>query len=403
MIADGDFAEHDVVLDYFMRMVPFLTARSAALLPNATPGMLWMTETATVFGAFSEADYSGPTGGCDARPAGLPPWLQANSYVYLDRFGDGPTGELGLMILDRFAYDGDAAALAARLPWITGAIDFFDFIFPARDKAGKVLIYPSQALETLWCPWPVGAECVTGDMPTIAVVTRLLERALAEVPAALVAPARRARWAALLAAMPPLPLTADGAALAPAQAHGDKTHNSESVALYAVHPARALSAARALAGGGPPVAPAVAAFFADPNAGGAAGNNGWHQGAQLAALLGLRNATAARLAARAAYRAPLPGFRFEFFAGEDGMGDEPAAEVFSNLQAALQLALLAPADDADGTAVLLPAWPCDVDVAFRLRAPRNATVTVAWAGGRLKSLVVDPPERAPFVVVAPGC
>jgi hypothetical protein len=309
------------------------------------------------------------------------------------------------MILDRFLYDGDATALAARLPWIVGALDFFAYIFPERDANNHVLIHPTQGLETIWCPWPINttSECVTGDAPTIAVVTRLLERALAEVPADLVAPAVRARWAVLLGAMPPLPLTADGAALALAQAHSNKTHNSESVALYSVHPARIFSAARVLAGAGPALAPAIAAFWADPNASGPGGNDGWHQGAQLAALLGLRNETAARLAGRAAFRTPLPGFRFEFFSGEHGMGDEAAAEVFSNLQAALQLALLQPADDADGTAVLLPAWPCGVDVTYRLRAPRNATVTVVWAGGKLASLVVDPPERARFVVVAPGC
>jgi hypothetical protein len=76
MIYDGDWAEHDVVLEYYTRMMPFLTARAAALLPNATPGMLWMTETATVFGAFSEQDY-----GCGARPAGLPSWLQQNPFI----------------------------------------------------------------------------------------------------------------------------------------------------------------------------------------------------------------------------------------------------------------------------------------------------------------------------------
>lgn len=399
MIADGDWAEHDVVLDYFLRMVPLLQARSALLVPNATPGMLWMTETASVFGSYSEKDYATEKD----RPAGLPVWLESNSYIYLDRFGDAPTGELGLMILDRFAYDLDEAALAARLPWIVGALDFVAFTFPARDAHGHVLIYPSQACETLWCPWPVSAaECVTGDAPTIAVVTRLLERVLAEVPPALVSPARRAQWAALLAAMPPLPASPDGTLL-PAQSHGPKTHNSESVAMYSTHPARIFSAGRALAGGGAPLAPAIAAFFADPNAAGGGGNNGWHQGVMHAALLGLRNATAQRFVERATSLKPLPGYRFQFFSGEEGMGGEPAAEVFSNLQAGLQLALLQSAEDPQGTIVLLPGWPCDWDVAFRLRAPRNTTVDALWAGGRLVRLDVFPPDRAADVVVAPGC
>ena len=145
------------------------------------------------------------------------------------------------------------------------------------------MIAPTQACESLWCPWPIdpAVECVTGDAPTIAVVTRLLERLLAEVPPGLVTPpSRRAAWAALLAAMPPLPLTADGSRLAPAQAYtSPKARNSESVAMYSVHPARHFSMGRALtggvAGGVAGLAPAVATFHADPNSGASStGNNG---------------------------------------------------------------------------------------------------------------------------------
>ena len=149
------------------------------------------------------------------------------------------------MVLDRFSYDSNATALVSRLPWLYGAVDYFALRFPARTAAGLVVIAPTQACESLWCPWPIdpAVECVTGDAPTIAVVTRLLERLLAEVPPGLVTPpSRRAAWAALLAAMPPLPLTADGSRLAPAQAYtSPKARNSESVAMYSVHPARHFS------------------------------------------------------------------------------------------------------------------------------------------------------------------
>jgi hypothetical protein len=99
----------------------------------------------------------------------------------------------------------------------------------------------------------------------------------------------------------------------------------------------------------------------------------------------------------------LPGYRFPFFASEDGMANEPAAEVFSILQAAAQLALLQHADDADETVVLMAGWPCAWNVSFQLRAARNTTVTAVWAGARMQQLVVQPPERAANVLVAPGC
>jgi hypothetical protein len=92
---------------------------------------------------------------------------------------------------------------------------------------------------------------VVNDAPTIAVVTRLLARALSELPPALAPPPqRRALWEALLAAMPPLPATPDGAALAPAAAYNAaRSHNSESTAMYSTHPARHFSVGRLLSGG----------------------------------------------------------------------------------------------------------------------------------------------------------
>ena len=58
-------------------------------------------------------------------------------------------------------------------------------------------------------------------------------------------------------------------------------------------------------------------------------------------------------------------------------------------------------DDAKGTIVLLPAWPCEVDVSFKLWGVLNTSVEVVWANGTLVSLTVVPPERASSVVFAP--
>ena len=149
-------------------------------------------------------------------------------------------------------------------------------------------------------------------------------------------------------------------------------------------------------------------FAADPNAGGSPeGNNGWHQGTMHAPLLGLRNETAALLLGRVA-GSPLPGYRFPFFSGEDGMSDFPSVEQFSNLQAGAQFALIQAGEDAadwgaPGSIVLLPGWPCSWDVSFRLRAPFNTSVTVVWANSSLQSLDVDPPARRADVLFAPGC
>jgi|LauGreDrversion2_5_1035112.scaffolds.fasta_scaffold425188_1 hypothetical protein len=58
-------------------------------------------------------------------------------------------------------------------------------------------------------------------------------------------------------------------------------------------------------------------------------------------------------------------------------------------------------DGEKGTIVLLPAWPCELDVSFKLWGALNTSVEVVWASGALVSLVVEPPERASAVTFAP--
>lgn len=63
---------------------------------------------------------------------------------------------------------------------------------------------------------------------------------------------------------------------------------------------------------------------------------------------------------------------------------------------ALQEMLLQSGDDGfeAPTIVLLPAWPCEWDVAFKLVAPLNTTITAELVGGKLASFTVSPPQRA---------
>jgi len=66
--------------------------------------------------------------------------------------------------------------------------------------------------------------------------------------------------------------------------------------------------------------------------------------------------------------------------------------------------LIQPADDGydAGTTMLLPAWPCNMDVAFKLHAPLSTTVELEYVGGTLARFSVDPPARAAAMVFA-GC
>ena len=48
---------------------------------------------------------------------------------------------------------------------------------------------------------------------------------------------------------------------------------------------------------------------------------------------------------------------------------------------------------------LLPAWPRDWDVDFKLHAPDRTTVRGVYQAGRLRRLEVEPPERRADVVI----
>ena len=95
MIPAGDWEEHDIILEYYLRMLPLLQARTVALYPNASsgaPGAFWQTETASVFGAISEGDYHNS---CGARPADLPAWLEDTPYLVRGAGGSSPNPRSG--------------------------------------------------------------------------------------------------------------------------------------------------------------------------------------------------------------------------------------------------------------------------------------------------------------------
>jgi hypothetical protein len=68
----------------------------------------------------------------------------------------------------------------------------------------------------------------------------------------------------------------------------------------------------------------------------------------------------------------------------------------ANLMHTLQLMLL----QCDGRAIrVLPAWPAEWDVHFRLRAPGNTIVEVDYRGGEIERLAVSPSARRADVIL----
>jgi hypothetical protein len=52
--------------------------------------------------------------------------------------------------------------------------------------------------------------------------------------------------------------------------------------------------------------------------------------------------------------------------------------------------------------LLLPAWPKDWDVSFKLHAPRRTTVECVYRGGKLEKLEVLPRERRKDITLPAG-
>jgi hypothetical protein len=118
-----------------------------------------------------------------------------------------------------------------------------------------------------------------------------------------------------------------------------------------------------------------------------------------AAALGLAEEAGKRAVAKLADAAS--PWRFKAFAGP-GREWIPDLTWSASGRAGVQEMLLECEPAADGRITLLPAWPKDWDVTFRLRAPGNTRVTCVVVSGRIERLVVDPPARREHVVAGEG-
>ncbi|MCK4300629.1 MAG: hypothetical protein KAX80_13895, partial [Planctomycetes bacterium] len=286
--------------------------------------------------------------------------------------------ELVHMMLDYYDHTLDEAFLSdTLLPVAHEILTFFDQHYKV-DEGGKLVMHPSQACETWW-------DC-TNPMPEVAGLHATTDRLLS-LPARLTTTKQRTFWARLRKKLPDLPTReADGKRmLAPAERFAMK-RNSENPELYAVFPFRRVALGR----------PSVELGIEALNHRWDKGNSGWRQDDIFMAYLGLAEQARRNLVGRAknSHRSS----RFPAFWGPnyDWVPDQDHGGV---LMKALQAMLL----QTDGSRIfLLPAWPKDWDVGFRLHAPAKTTVECDFRDGKVRSLTVTPPGRkADLVTLEP--
>ncbi|HUU92430.1 MAG TPA: DUF5703 domain-containing protein [Phycisphaerae bacterium] len=286
--------------------------------------------------------------------------------------------ELVHMMLDYYDHTLEEAFLAETLlPAAHEILTFFDEHYKV-DERGKLVMHPSQACETWW-------DC-TNPMPEVAGLHAATDRLLT-LPAGLTTETQRTFWTALRKKLPDLPTReVDGKRmLAPAERFASK-RNSENPELYAVFPFRRIAIGR------PGVELGIEALRHRWDK----GNSGWRQDDIFMAYLGLADEARTNLVGRA--RKKHDGSRFPAFWGPnyDWIPDQDHGGV---LMKALQAMLL----QTDGRKMyLLPAWPKDWDVEFRLHAPYKTTVECTVRGGKVRKLTVTPSERrADLVTMEP--
>lgn len=371
MLAAGDFDLMPPLFNTFEAIRPFAEARAA--LYHQVEGC-YFAETMTVWGTYANRDYGWDRTGLE------PNEVQCKYWCYAWNQGL----ELVALMLDHYDYTGDHAFLKSRaLPMAASVLKYFDTRF-RKDEDGRIVLDPTQSVETYWYD-------VINDTPTVAGLNEVAHR-LCALPSAVLSPVQREFFAHMKAAAPTIPIeqvTRDGEILrriAVAQAYNPRRSNVENPELFPAWPFR-------LFGLGKPMLDEARNAY---RLRGSHNDVGWGYDSNVAATLGLTDEAARILMVKIAnsharYRWPATwGPNFDWLPDQCHGG---------NLMNTIHLMLL----QADGDKIrLLPAWPRDWDVHFKLHAPKNTTVECAYRGGKIETLIVTPSARLKDVVRGEG-
>lgn len=347
MLKSGDFDMMRVLFRHYLHVLPMLKANARTLWK--AEGAV-NPETATIFGATVNHDYGW-------EPHGSRKEVIDNPYV---RYYWSSGLEIVALMYDFYHYTGDEDfARTTLVPFAQEIIRFYDDFFP-RDAQGRLRITPTHSLETYW-------ENVVNDLPNVAGLHYVLD-CLLSLPAGYAAEEQRAAWLSLQRALPPLPQeNRNGVKVyAPAETYGKERTNSENPELYAVFPFPLCHIAS------PDLQMGVDTYRQRL----VKATSGWTQDGQQAARLGLTEEARQNLLAKIgnSHR----GHRFPVIWGPN-YDWTPDQDHGSNLLLTLQEMVM----QAYGKKVyLLPAFPKDWDVTFRLWTPGKNCVTGSYVKGK---------------------
>ncbi|MEA1876332.1 MAG: DUF5703 domain-containing protein [Bacteroidota bacterium] len=362
MLGAGDF---DLMPPLFKMYKDALEVRKFATQKYYGHDGAFYPETMRHWGTFVEANY-----GEDRSE--LPLGMTQNRYI---RYYWQGGLELSLMMLDYYSFTQDRALLAETiLPVVKEVLNFFDQHW-GRDENGKILFDPAMALETY--------NTAVNPLPEIVGINKVCSELL-DLPTDVFTKAEIHQFSRLIQELPEIPMQEINGepVLAPAYEYSGK-QNIENPELYAIFPYRTY-------GLGKDNLELARRTFENRLI---KQTGGWQQNAIKAALLGLTE-EAAKLTAQN-FNTSNPQFRFPVMWGPnyDWIPDQDHGSV---AMIALQRMLLQYERDE---IYLLPAWPKNWDVEFKLKAPKNTTIEGSLKNSEMTRMKVTPLDREKDVIL----
>jgi hypothetical protein len=359
MLKSGDADLLTPQFDFYLRTLPNAELRSRFYWNHAGA---CFTEQIENFGLPNPSEYGWK------RPPGFDPGMEYNAWL---EYQWDTVLEFCFLALEKERYTG--ADISAYLPWIESSLRFFDehYRFRARqrgikplDENGKLILYPGSACETY--------KMAYNATSTIAALHTVASR-LTELPEHYLDSTRRTYFRQLLNRLPEIRTREiDGhTTLAPAWLW-ERVNNTESPQLYPVFPWGIYGLNK------PGSDIAVNTYRYDPDVLKFRGFTGWKQDAIWAARLGLTEEAQALVVQKFHDSEQ----RFPAFWGP-GYDWTPDHNRGGSAMIALQEMLL----QTDGdNAILLPAWPKDWDVHFKLHAPYHTIIECQYRKGKIETV-----------------
>lgn len=372
MLQSGDFEMMQPFFRLYEAARPLAESRTVKY--HGVKGA-YFPETMTMFGTYSGGDYGWDRTGKQPKDVDCQYWQYA--------WNQGP--ELVALMLDYWDYTRDETFLKQRLlPMATSVLQYFDTRF-AKDEKGKVVLSPTQVVETYW-------HGVINDMPSTAGLIAVTDR-LCALPKQDLTADQRAFYLKMKAACPDLPLQTKrgNRELAPAQKYDPDTSNVENGELYGVWPFRVVSLAHP-------------ELLSEANTAYANRLNhldtGWGYDGNVAALLGMTDEAARILRVKCANSNPAYRWPATWGPNFDWLPDQNHG---GNLLNTANLMLLQSEPlEAGGAIRVLPAWPKAWNVDFKLHAPGNTTVHCIQQDGKITLIEISPAGRRKDVILPDG-